>query len=1142
MFVYNDVGRTRIFLLLGILVVVTAVIGLLTLPLPAQARAVPAGAAVSPNHPQVAPPDARGSCDRQKYDALQQAALGTRTDWATILSPESFAAHASARDEFIAYAARCAKKLGLKAGEQIDGVMGAVSIPHRNSEQSPEQAPAQPDKPGFEKSGAEIGHAPLAPLASTIVTSISDSPDVVIAGKELFYHVSVGNTGPDPATNVVVNGTLPVSATLLGDDLVAPQGCTAASPPAISCSVGDLAVNEYRDFVIKTRVIPDAVKSELDGTTTISFTLGTGVETTFVEDEADLRLSKFVEPATTVRAGDIFTYTLYVDNVGPSWSRKVFITDTLLSSASVSIQSCAFSVSQGDGAIQQFTCTTGNLVSTQFGTDIGTFSTSFLSALSDSNQGRLRASFRLVANEDMDVTNTARVTAATHDPDMSNNFAETFTKVTAVSDLNLTKQAEGEEQQTAQAGLMFNNAVFGQSFPTAPNYFVSTRVTAGRRIHYSLTVKNNGPSPAENVVVSDRLPPGVKLYQGNLIVERAVVSGLVTILPTPCVTGTPGDPLDTLECTLGTLLPGDIVYINFQVITDADLPAGTVLENDAIVYSDSFDKDTTDNSAFVQNTVLAAGDLSVSKSAVGEKVTSYDPTLNRFVVQDTANQVSAGMLLRYSVQVQNNGPSDSQNVTIQDALPTTPTPGPLSFDHVEGATCSPSTVDANTLFCGVGTLHAGERRTFYLYVKVDPSVPNNTILLNTATALQSGSNVVPPGAPPAIPGLEPTRELNWDPCAAGCATGTNNNVSTNNTTVFATADVGVTKSVTPVKVGAGEQVKYTLTVTNFGPSLAKDVLLTDTLPGETAYEIDDGGCSLTGTGPDTVECDIGALQPDETRTIHLWAKVDGGTAPGTKLTNTLDVTDSTNDLNTTNNTATANNYVETAPADLAITKSGPATAGAGETITYTVDIVNNGAGDAQNVVVLDYMHSALQSFRFTPTQGKCTAGVEGDPLRPARCNLGNLAAAGAASIEIVARIRPEVVGDVNVFNDVQVDANTPDPDMGNNIDSVLTKAQKYCSTFPTRPTLLLPLNGATTHQKRIELDWEDSECAIKYIVVIRRDAPNGELVLRKRGVKPSYYKTAPLEGLHDYYWWIRPCNGINCKPRSATRFFSITTP
>ena len=111
-------------------------------------------------------------------------------------------------------------------------------------------------------------------------------------------------------------------------------------------------------------------------------------------------------------------------------TRNVVITDTLLSSGRVSIQSCAFSVSQGGGSITQFTCTTGNLVSTQFGTDVGTFATNLLEPLTPDSQGRLRASFRLIANRTIDLTNTTRVTSDTPDPNMANNSATVSTNVT----------------------------------------------------------------------------------------------------------------------------------------------------------------------------------------------------------------------------------------------------------------------------------------------------------------------------------------------------------------------------------------------------------------------------------------------------------------------------------------------------------------------------------------------------------------------------------------------------------------------------------------------------------------------------------------------------------------------------------------
>ena len=96
------------------------------------------------------------------------------------------------------------------------------------------------------------------------------------------------------------------------------------------------------------------------------------------------------------------------------------------------------------------------------------------------------------------------------------------------------------------------------------------------------------------------------------------------------------------------------------------------------------------------------------------------------------------------------------------------------------------------LFCLVGDLDAGERRTFDVYVSVAEHVPAGSVLSNTATALQSGSNTVPPGAPPAIPGLDPTRVLTWDPL-------TTNNASTALATVTSVADVSIQKVDVPAE-------------------------------------------------------------------------------------------------------------------------------------------------------------------------------------------------------------------------------------------------------------------------------------------------------------------------------------------------------
>src|SRR5207245_1101923 len=90
----------------------------------------------------------------------------------------------------------------------------------------------------------------------------------------------------------------------------------------------------------------------------------------------------------------------------------------------------------------------------------------------------------------------------------------------------------------------------------------------------------------------------------------------------------------------------------------------------------------------------------------------------------------------------------------------------------------------------------------------------------------------------------------------------------------------------------------------------------------------------------------------------LVVKVNSNTTINTTITNTADVTSSgTPDPNATNNHATATTTVLT-QADLVVTKSGPATAVAGTTFTYTITVTNSGPSDAQNVVVTDTLPGA----------------------------------------------------------------------------------------------------------------------------------------------------------------------------------------
>src|SRR5213076_2793833 len=67
------------------------------------------------------------------------------------------------------------------------------------------------------------------------------------------------------------------------------------------------------------------------------------------------------------------------------------------------------------------------------------------------------------------------------------------------------------------------------------------------------------------------------------------------------------------------------------------------------------------------------------------------------------------------------------------------------------------------------------------------------------------------------------------------------------------ADLGITKTASPPTPTLGQNVTFTVTVTNNGPDTATGVVVTDLLPAGLTYVSDDGGGSYDpNLGPWTV--------------------------------------------------------------------------------------------------------------------------------------------------------------------------------------------------------------------------------------------------------------------------------------------------
>src|SRR5439155_735558 len=194
---------------------------------------------------------------------------------------------------------------------------------------------------------------------------------------------------------------------------------------------------------------------------------------------------------------------------------------------------------------------------------------------------------------------------------------------------------------------------------------------------------------------------------------------------------------------------------------------------------------------------------------------------------------------------------------------------------------------------------------------------------------------------------------------------TANNTSSTTLTVSATsADLSVTKT-GPAAAGAGSNVTYTITVTNNGPNDAQNVTLSDVLPATETFVSQSQTsfpdfCTLFNNG-NNVSDTIATLPAGNTDTITITVTIKSTVASGTQITNRATISSSTFDPNTANNTSSTTLTVSATSADLSVTKTGPAAAGAGSNVTYTITVTNNGPNDAQNVTLSDVL-PATETF------------------------------------------------------------------------------------------------------------------------------------------------------------------------------------
>ena len=192
----------------------------------------------------------------------------------------------------------------------------------------------------------------------------------------------------------------------------------------------------------------------------------------------------------------------------------------------------------------------------------------------------------------------------------------------------------------------------------------------------------------------------------------------------------------------------------------------------------------------------------------------------------------------------------------------------------------------------------------------------------------------------------------------------------------------------------GDIVSFSISVTNNGPDVASNVSLNSNLPAGLNATANNGlasqGTFLAGNW------DIGDLSNGAAATLTLEGSVESGQAGSTiTLLTTAAVADQA-DPDTSGDDLTESVTVQSLTADLVTLKSlasGEPLPMQGATVTYTIDVANNGPGVATNVTLNDLLPPGLAatSNNGVVSQGSYGAGV---------WSLGELASGSSASLTL----------------------------------------------------------------------------------------------------------------------------------------------
>ncbi|MGB5363678.1 MAG: DUF11 domain-containing protein, partial [Aureibaculum sp.] len=513
-------------------------------------------------------------------------------------------------------------------------------------------------------------------------------------------------------------------------------------------------------------------------------------------------------------------------------------------------------------------------------------------------------------------TATLNITATVDAGTSGSTITNTITVVSAYqSDSNTTADDPSEDITVGNGADLITGKTVDNGTPNE-----------GDTIIYTLTLTNNGPAQATNLILTDQLPAGVTYVSDDG--AGAYVSG-------------------TGLWTIGTLNNGATATLNITATVDVGTSGSTIINTITVVSADQTDSNTTVDDPSEDIVVGTDADLELSKivdnatpdvttnviftlavtnngpnQATGVVVTDLLPTGYSYVSDDGAGAYVSGTGL-WTIGTLNNGDTATLNITATVNVTgnytniaevtssgntdpdSTPGNGVTTEDDYDSVTTNPVSVSdlEITKVVDNATPNVGTDVVFTLTltnngpsdatgVTVSDLLPSGYTFVSddgagayvsgtgiwTVPVITNGNsailnitaNVNASGVYNNITEVRTSDNLDPDSTPGNGVT-TEDDYDSESTIPVPVSDVSLSKSVDNPTPNAGDNIIFTIIVSNNGPSDATGVQVTDQLPTGYTFVSDDGaGAYVAGTGIWTLP----VITTGNTETLNITATVN----------------------------------------------------------------------------------------------------------------------------------------------------------------------------------------------------------------------------------------------------------------------------